>query len=251
MEKNREERIDRFIENEMLQNEREAFCREMDADQELKEQVALRKLLIEAHLIEAEKEARKAMERPAPRRIAKRVWGMVAAVAVLVGVVWFVGNGYRYTPVEIYQVYYTPPIIETARTGTGLIAADAQTNRELMQFYQQQQYDRLVALFDRQWRNRDWSELPESSLLYVTVSLLECNRSPEAVHLLSTSSLLTSEYEEEAAWLLLCAYLQEGNREKAEEVAERILTEGVQYADKAAEMRDKLEEKSFRFGKNN
>lgn len=102
-----------------------------------------------------------------------------------------------------------------------------------------------MGLFDERWSNRNFDELPVVSLLYVTVSFLNCNRAAEAIPILSTPHFLASEYAEEAEWLLLCAYLQDNEREKAETIAHRIIDGGGQYVDKATKIMTKLGEKRW------
>lgn len=245
MEKEIEERIDRFVENEMSLAERDSFCREMETDKKLKEQVVLRKLLVEAELVKAEKRAREAMENTRTATSLKRRYTAIIAAALLIGVLFGVGNGHRYTPNEVYRTCYAEPMIESSRSGNGLSGTDAQTSHQIIRHYQQKEYRKVIALFDEHWSNRNFDQLPVASLLYVTVSFLNCNRAAEAIPILSTPQLLASEYAEEVEWLLLCAYLQENEREKAETIAHRIVDGGGQYVDKATKIMTKLEEKRW------
>lgn len=247
MEKEMDERIDRFIENEMQPAERDAFCHEMAANPKLKEQVILRKLLVEAEWVEAEQAARKAMQkrRRVPLLPTKRVGGFIAIAALLLGVVFLIGNGHRYTSDEIYQIYYAEPVVEPSRSGNAMDVADIQTNSELVKLYRQQKYTEVAALYDQYWSNRDWSELPVASLLYATVSLLHCNRAAETIPLLSCSYLLTSPYSEEAEWLLLFAYLQIGELEEASRMADQIKAKDGQYGHQATQILLSLKEKRW------
>ena len=56
-----EQQIDRFVQNEMTPDEREQFVLSMRNDKELKEQVAIRYLLLEGTLMKNEEKARMAL----------------------------------------------------------------------------------------------------------------------------------------------------------------------------------------------
>lgn len=198
----RDEQIDRFINNGMQPEEHEAFRRELEADEELQKQVKLRALLAEASVREAEKEALQALtsRHPARRRILMRS-SAAAIAAVLLGVLFFIGNSHRYTPEDIFMSYYEQPVIEPSRGE---------------------------------------SEVPV--LLNIANEYLIQNRAQDAIALL-TPEILQSEYSEEAEWLLLCAYLQTGERAKAEATARSIRQQDGVYAAKATNILNALNEK--------
>lgn len=201
----RNEQIDRFITNEMEPKERQEFCRELEVNRELKEEVALRALLIEAATIEAEKEALQAIKKKPARTGNKplRMWGSVIAAAIIVSVLFLIGNGYRYTPAEVFIQCYEAPLIEPSR-GMG------ETTRQL----------------------------------HEVIASLEQNNGEKAIMLLD-SEILHSAYSEEAEWLLLCTYLQTEDREKAEATAVSIRQKKGIFAPKAEEVLKQLKEKKW------
>lgn len=201
----RNEQIDRFITNEMEPKERQEFCRELKTNPELKEEVTLRALLVEAATLEAEKEAMQVLKKQSARIINKplKVWSSVIAAAVIFSALFLIGNGYRYTPAEVFAQCYEVPPIESSRGARG---------------------------FARQ--------------LHAVITCLEQNNGEKAIILLS-SEVLHSAYSEEAEWLLLCAYLQTGEREKAEATARSIRQKQGVFASKADEILKQLKEKRW------
>lgn len=114
----KDRQIDRFINNEMPPEERAIFIRELETDGELQKQVKLRGLLAEAEIREAEKEAIRTLTEDARRKRQRRHWSSVAATAAIVlGMLYFVGNSHRYAPADIFQTFYTEPVIEPSRGG--------------------------------------------------------------------------------------------------------------------------------------
>lgn len=201
----RNEQIDRFIANEMESAERREFCSELEADRELKEEVALRTLLIEAATLEAEKEALQAIKRQSAgtNHLPLKMWSSVLVAAAMITVLFLIGNGYRYTPTEVFTQCYEAPLIEPSR-GMG-------------------DYVRQ---------------------LHEVITCLEQNNGEKAIMLLD-DDVLHSAYSEEAEWLLLCAYLQTGDREKAEVTALSIRQKKGIFAAKAEEVLKELKEKRW------
>ena len=112
----RDKQIDRFINNEMPPEERAVFIRELETDGELQQQVKLRGLLAEAEIREAEKEALRTLTGNSRRKRLRRLWSGAAA-AIVLGVLFFVGNSHRYAPADIFRTYYVEPVIEPSRGG--------------------------------------------------------------------------------------------------------------------------------------
>lgn len=201
----RNEQIDRFIANEMEPAERREFCAEIEADRELKDEVTLRALLIEAATLEAEKEALQAIKRQSARTnsIPLKTWSSLLVAAAMISALFLIGNGYRYTPAEVFTQYYEAPLIESSR-GAGEPA------RQLQE----------------------------------VIACLEQHNGEKAIMLLD-ADILHSAYSEEAEWLLLCAYLQTGDREKAEATAQSIRQKKGIFTPKAEEVLKQLKEKRW------
>ena len=230
----RDNQIDRFVCNEMSPEERAAFCLQLQADKELQKQVKLRGLLAEAVTQEMEKEAFRAMKAGYSKdmrreckeceEIRKECKGCkeltdgqkarskrhliimrncAAVAAVLLGLLFFIGNSHRYSPQELFRAHYVEPVIGPSRGGNEVASA-----------------------------------LRDASCC------LKQGRTQETIALI-TPQILESIYGEEAGWLLLCAYLQAGERAKAKETALSIRRENGLYAAEAAAILKQLEEKRW------
>lgn len=240
-----EERIDRFVNNEMSPDERSEFCRKMENDSELREQVVLRTLLVEAELTAAEKEVRLVLEPAMSSFGHKKRYRYIAAACVVILIIGggLIGNSQQYTSSEIYETHYSIPAIERARGEGGLTEELAIFNREVTALYEQKNYAGVVKLYSEDQQEKKVSSLPISTLLYISVALLEQNEAPEAVLLLGP--LVNSVYQEEAEWLLLCSYLQISEREKAVKLAEKIRTGKGIYSEKADQIEHALKQKRW------
>lgn len=111
----RDEQTDRFINNEMEPEERKAFCRELETNEELQKQVKLRGLLAEAEIREAERQAFRTLTANPRKQYKKLVRSSIAAAAIVSGILFFIGSSYRYTPAEIFPEHYEQPVIEPSR----------------------------------------------------------------------------------------------------------------------------------------
>ena len=127
----RDEQIDRFISNEMEPAERKAFCRELETDEELQKQVKLRGLLAEAEIREAEKQAFRALAAHPAKKRKKLIWSTAAVAAIVLGILFLIGNSYRYAPADIFRTYYVKPVIEPSRGG-GETATILRTASEIL-----------------------------------------------------------------------------------------------------------------------
>lgn len=208
MNTHREEQIDRFIGNEMEPEEQQAFCHELEEDEELKRHVKLCAFAADAVTREAEKAAWQALKqqpkKQRPEKSNRKRWISAAAVAAMVlGVLFFIGNSNRYVTTEIFSSYYEQPVIEPSR-----------------------------------------GENEVRNTLNMAGKYLAQEQAQDALELL-TPEVLDSEYSEEAEWMLLCAYLQANLRKEAGQTAESISRKGGQYAEKAKEIGKKLKEKKW------
>lgn len=176
MDTHTEELIDRFVGNEMEPDERRDFCRRLEADEELKRQVELRALAADALTREAEKAAWQALKGGQPqKRRGTRLWTAAAVVAaVVMGVVLFIGNSYRYTTAELFGRFYEQPVVEPARGGSEIPEILAIAGRYLMQERAQD----ALALLTPEVLDSEYGEEAEWMLL---CAYLQANRRKEAV----------------------------------------------------------------------
>lgn len=242
MEKYTDEQIDRFINNEMSQEERTAFCNELDNDTSLREEVMLRMALTEAELTHAEGNARRALQASSDRKKYK-VGRVIFAAAMIAGLIFLFGNTYKYTPRDLYTAYYQTPVIERLRGGNTLNEEDVIINKDIIDFFNQKEYEKVLSLYIGKWRHKSIPDLPVVTLLYVSISFLETDRAPEAISTLL--QIASDEYEDEINHLLLYGYLKENKRDKAEGIIEKLLLNPGAYTKEAKEIEAKLKERRW------
>lgn len=235
-----EQQIDQFINNEMSPSEQQEFREILETDDNLRQQVELRMMLIEGELIRAEKKARLAME--APRQICFYPWVAACILFVCIGSGLYVGNLYRYSTEEICRTYYEVPIIERAR-GTGMSEKVAEYNQQIITAYEQQQYEIITQLYRKKELSIWEDAFPVSTRLYIGIAFIEQQNIAEAIPLLLP--LTDTPYKEEAEWLLLCCYMKTNERNKALQIVEAIKENNGLYKEKAMSIEKLLKEKKW------
>lgn len=234
-----DEQIDRFINDDMLPEEREDFCRKLNDDQGLKETVLIRKLLVEAQLRKSETEFREkqhASSTPGKKHL--KLWAAIVAAAVI-ALLLMIGNTFSHQPEELYYKFYSEPIVEHSRGNTGLPIEQILLSNKIDSLYKATNYTEVVALYKNAEQEQPGvTYFTEVSTLHIGLSLMKLNQTTEATVLLK--QLLSTEYAEEAEWLLLHVYLKENLRKEACVIAKRITEEKGRYSVAAEEILNNL-----------
>ncbi len=239
-----EQQIDRFIQNEMTADEREQFVLSMRNDKDLKEQVAIRYLLLEGTLINNEEKARMALTNIAHTNNRKRVrWIAVACIILLLGMGGWFGNQPLYSPQELYLIYHSIPVLERARGGNELTKENAVTNALLTEWYEQGKYKDIADWYNRNRQEKTIDALPDYTSLFIAVALLEQEKAEDATTILLHTK--STDYQEETEWLLLCCYLKTNQRKEAGELAGKIQAEKGAFASAAARIKTDLKKKKW------
>lgn len=242
-----DEQIDRFVRDEMLPEEKKEFLEKVNADKELRKTVLLRKLIVEAQLRKSEAEFKQELQVSAKQGKKQLVFWITTAVAVAAIVVFIViGNMFRYQPEELYREYYSKPIVQYSRGGEGLSLEQISWNREIDSLYNMSKYEEVVAVYEANRALLESKQFSGSSGINIGLSMMELNKNNEAILLLK--QLLSTEYEEEAEWLLFHLYLKAGQRKEARVMGERIVKEKGYYSAVVGEVLNKLNERVW-FGK--
>lgn len=239
-----EQQIDRFILNEMAPDEREQFILSMKENKELKEQVAIRHLLLEATFIRNEEKARMALTNTMYASNRKRIrWIAAACIILLLGIgAWF-GNQPLYTSQELCSIYYSTPVLERARGGNALTEVNAIMNAQLTEWYEQGKYEEIVEWYSRNRKEETIGMLPDCTSLFIAIALFTQEKAEDAISVLS--DIKGTDYQEETEWLLLCSYLKMDKRKKAEELAEKIQRNGGTFAHVATQIETDLKKKKW------
>ncbi|QIU95934.1 hypothetical protein [Bacteroides faecium] len=239
-----EQQIDRFVQNEMTPDEREQFVLSMRNDKELKEQVAIRYLLLEGTLINNEEKARMALINIVHTNNRKRIrWIAAACIILLLGMGGWFGNQPMHSPQELYLIYHSIPAIERARGGNELTEKNAVTNVQLTEWYEQGKYKDIADWYNRNRQENTIDALPDYTSLFIAVALLEQENAGDATTILL--QIKSTDYREETEWLLLCCYLKTNQREEAEELANKIQTEKGIFANAAGRIKTDLKKKRW------
>lgn len=239
-----EQQIDRFVQNEMTPDEREQFVLSMRNDKELKEQVAIRYLLLEGTLMKNEEKARMALTNTVHADSRKRIrWVAAACIILLLGTVGWFGNQPLHNPQELYPIYHSIPVIERARGGHDLAKKYAVVNARLAEWYEQGKYKDIVDWYNRNRQENTIDALPDYTSLFIAISLLEQEKAGDATTILLRTE--STDYREETEWLLLCCYLKTNQREEAEELANKIQTEKGIFANAAGQIKTDLKKKRW------
>lgn len=239
-----EQQIDRFIQNEMTADEREQFALSMRNDKDLKEQVAIRYLLLEGTLINNEEKARMALTNIAHTNNRKRVrWIAAACIILLLGMGGWFGNQALYSPQELYLIYHSIPVLERARGGNELTKENAVTNALLTEWYEQGKYKDIADWYNRNRQEKTIDALPDYTSLFIAVALLEQEKAEDATTILLHTK--STDYQEETEWLLLCCYLKTNQRKEAGELAGKIQAEKGAFASAAARIKTDLKKKKW------
>lgn len=239
-----EQQIDRFVQNEMTPDEREQFVLSMRNNKELKEQVAIRHLLSEGILISNEEKVWTALTNTVRTGHQKSIrWVAAACVILLIGVGGWLGNQPLHSSQELYLTYHSIPVLERARSGNNLTEENAIINAQLTEWYEQGKYKEIVDWFYRNRQENIIGILPDHTSLFIAVSLLEQGKPEDATSILSCTKNM--DYQEETKWLLLCCYLKTNQRKEAEELADKIQTEGGTFASVAARIKTDLKKKKW------
>ncbi|NDV80513.1 hypothetical protein [Bacteroides sp. 51] len=243
MEKYTDQDIDDFILDQMGVEEHLAFCENLENDEELREKVALRQLIVEAERHLAEKEVRKIMEQKPQERLGVkrlRVASIIIAAA-LIGVVFMIGYSPKYSAQDIFREYYSIPMIERPRGGTALSMEDAVINNQIITHFENKEYKQVAAMYQEQWQEQLPTNVSSATLLYIAVSYIESDLPKQAIPVLSRVN--DTDYTEEAKWLLLCAYLGVGDKEQAGSIAGEMAGNSLHYKEMAKEIQTKLKQR--------
>ncbi|MGN6438631.1 MAG: tetratricopeptide repeat protein [Agriterribacter sp.] len=199
------EQIEAYLLHKMDADARAAFEKTMQADEALKNEVALQRLLtigIEAHALSKE-----ATAPPPPVKKINRVW-LYAAAAVAVAVIsllWFSHS----TPDKIFARYFVPddglPLAMSGNQGlyhfyNGMVS------------YKEEDYSKAIDI---------WQQIQPASdtvQYYLGVALLNNNNSTAAIPpLLKVAQTNESAWHLKASWYLALAYLK--NNQTANAIA--------------------------------
>ncbi|MDH3712001.1 MAG: tetratricopeptide repeat protein [Cyclobacteriaceae bacterium] len=239
------ERIDRFINGTLTEEERGQFESMMQTDPELKAEVELHrdiKVGAQAYFDQELKDKLAAAEGdPTSKNVegkqaSFRLWqtlGVAASAVLLVGLAYIFLNPSA-DPQELYLSYYQPypNIVNPLERSQTDLPDDGMSN------YEQENYQKAVEVFDQ-----ELSENPQSDfrLFYQALSYLEIGEAEKAIgNLQQLQGTVSSDFYQPAQWYLALAYLKNADTQAAKAQLLKLLQNGGDYQSRARELADKL-----------
>jgi tetratricopeptide (TPR) repeat protein len=231
--------IERYNAGEMSESEKNWFVKELDGNEELRNEVRLRKLtdeVLEKQDIISLRAKLSAIEkkREADRLVIKRLkpvyYKYAAAIAglMLIGSL-VINNGSNLSSDEIINLYYKVYEIPTQAR-----SAESATNADFthaLEYYNSQQYGKAAVFFNKVLES---NPKDMQSMLLVGISNFSERRYPEAkqsfVRVIDDNN---SYYVEAANWYLALCYVKTDEKEKALKQLEMIKKEGGFYSSDA------------------
>ncbi|MBX2925467.1 MAG: hypothetical protein KF746_24935 [Chitinophagaceae bacterium] len=204
------EKIEAYIQNRMNAGDRTAFEKEIQADETLRNEVALQRQLIASVQVfthHKEDSFKASSDVKAPVKKMRHVWMYAAAaVTALIAVTWF----YQYktaTGEQVYANYFTPdaglPVMMSGEN-------DRYDFYNGMVSYKEGEYDKAIEI----WRG---IAQPSDTISYFTGVAYLNNKNAEAsiAHLATVALNDKSAWQQKAIWYLALAYVKMNNKDKA------------------------------------
>lgn len=240
-----EQLIDRFITDEMMPEEQQAFIERMEREPELKEQVIARKLLLEAEAIRTEQVecdfASSNIARAAayPRRSFIPI--MLLMLILAIGIYW--GGSFQYETQKILTDCYERPKLDFVRQNIDPGVPCEGKERIVARLYAEGELEKVVDFYHKELNDSILTNFSPRMLLCVGASLFEKGTSAEFMHLYAI--LKRTSCREDADWLLLCYYLKQNERSRALELATQIEKSKGMHSREAQTVYKALKEKRW------
>ncbi|WP_300724904.1 hypothetical protein [uncultured Bacteroides sp.] len=243
MDTNLNDKIDRFLKNEMDPTEQADFIRLIDSDPELKEKVRIRQLLIEAETIEAEQKLLKQDPESKALRRSSSIRFAAACITIIILMGIYIGSSYIYQPKELIESQYMLPTIETSRGYGAPNQQIAVYNNQIALLYEQEQNSKITSLYKETLKDSLFTILSPTAQMQICFSLWKNNETEEIVN--AARQINDPDYKESSDWLILGCYLRQNKRTKALEQSRQIINDAGTYKDKAGEIYMALKEKRW------
>lgn len=260
-----EEKIDRYLANELSTEERDNFEKLIAQDFDLRGEVELMRHITVAFEQRGEAEAYQELAslnekelktiiekveqkyKPTKQIRHKLIWAISAAAAVIILI--FIGFQPKYSSESIYAEFHAIPAYQSlppSRGGTPLNAEQEQELGRAIEFYNEGNFVEAASVFDQVGRDVKQEELPDDMVYYWAISLNEAGHLGEAMQKLGyLSKLEESEFKEDAMWQLALVLLKTDRREEAVKLLKDISTSGGKYNENATVLIEKMQAKRF------
>ena len=241
------DQIEDYLNDQLSHEDREAYERELEQNDDLRDAVTNYPLIREALESLIAEEGREALgnvksrlnsepvdKKSGIRKISGLTLLKYAAVAVLSICVggWFVYNMNRsWTPSEVYDKYYEVyPNFETG-TRSGEDAGRIEQKRSAAyQAFDNGDYNRAIKLWEGIDSDYDGRK---DDIFYIGISYMEIEKWDEAARMLKLSDVLNSYYKEESIWFLALTYMKTNQCQEARSIFIDIKGGNSEYSSKA------------------
>ena len=256
-------RIERYLLNEMTSEEAHEFSNKIECDPQLKEEVEMVALIIGATRKVGQKSdmadielmrqvSLSEIEELTGRKgttaadntkkspilsIKTAIWALSGIAAILLAVLFINHHKESSNLNQLYADFYQPldeDGLAVARGGDDISEADNLFLSEGFELYSQGEYAKALTKFNQISDNNQ-----RSVSLFSAISLLETGNAKQAVQLLESAISDYGEgweYYQDAQWYLALAYLKSKQEEDAEKMLQQIVVENRFYAEKASKL---------------
>jgi tetratricopeptide (TPR) repeat protein len=218
------ERIERFLANEMLNDEAQAFVEELSTNEQLREKteevklllVGISELSLEERLEGFHKEILPAFDlkkKPGVVSLGRKLLVAASVLAVVFGVWWFLHN--ENSNKELYSKYYTPdPGLATVMSGS----SDYTFNKAMVE-YKNGEYDKAL----QAWKLLYEENSGNDTLAYFIGAAYQAKKDNEnaIASLQQVATDTESVFYKDACWYLGLSYLKQGKTNQAVEYIQK------------------------------
>ena len=241
------DQIEKYLADQMKQEEKEAFEQEIAVNPALKDEVALHRDVlagIDMHfenelkqkLVRAEKELRAGKPRSSPIIPMRWLIG-IAATLLLLAISFYVFTNKAASPEEVFLTYYEPyPNIISPMERSG---ESQPTVLTALDYYEQENYSAAIEAFEA---NLVETLSQPAQRFYYALSLISSGNSTSAIpHLKELTHLGDHSFLHQSQWYLGLAYLKNKETEQARQVFDELKNTDTPYSKTAEAILEELE----------
>ncbi|MGB3778206.1 MAG: tetratricopeptide repeat protein [Tunicatimonas sp.] len=243
--------LDRYLRDEMSDQERRTFEEQLSTDDALTDELALQRDAIEgirldgSHALKRRLQAVEAeLAKPDPAVVADKktnrrfltTWVAIAASLLTVLLLGYLFVPSASSPQELYAAHYQPfpNLINPAQRSTEV--EEATVLERAVRAYDEQQYDQAIKLFEQ----ADALSAP-GYIFYYAASYLGLGQPEQAIPLLErVVQEKTDLFYEPGLWHLALAHLQANNPEAARPYLQTLAEREGDYTEEARELLEEL-----------
>lgn len=260
--KHKEELIDRFLRDQLSPEERSEFESLLEKDKTFKEELnimshikislekraeaqTLEKILSISSKQEFENIISKTgnPHRQKPRKMS--IYVAATAVACLIFIFIYTGMQPKYSTSSLFKEYYTDLPYENIPTRGGNSLSDEQNELCSIanQLYREKKYAEASTQYNKAINGLEYSQIPENILFYSSMCLIETKQYDKVVNSFEYLFDNGVYYPDQAGWYLALVYIEEGKREEAKFVLQKLIDDNTEYKEQSAELLNKLNKK--------